>query len=319
MPERRPASTYSFITAASFSLWWRSGRAGGGAAPGSSWMACSTPRFRGTPGFGSPNTLLRNSASSALTRGCSLPSGGCSASALLPPASPAGRMSTAYSCSICPRRMSLHTRFCAMALSCSGATSAARLPSSLQRASGRMQRCLPAPSTRSWMLRSRKPTNTWCCSSHPMPRMSSYGASGVTMNVDVKRTCGVSPLPRQVRAASEYVSATSPAACTSLPSASVMRRDDGRSCAPQRATNAGSTKPMPDAPLSIIGCTGMSTPPVPCTLPCTLSSADGSVRAPCNNKGASSLPAAVIGGPLPRSCCGRLQPHDAPVRPPPFE
>ena len=64
--------------------------------------------------------------------------------------------------------------------------------------------------------------------------------------------------------------------------------------APQRCTNAGSTKPMPDAPLSIIGCTGLCLPHAPCTLPCTLSSAVGSVRAPCSSSGGLAPPRAVL-------------------------
>ena len=67
IPDLSPASTYSFIAAASLSLWCRSGRAGGGAMPGCNAMACSTPRLRGTPGFGSPKTEPANSFSSGAT------------------------------------------------------------------------------------------------------------------------------------------------------------------------------------------------------------------------------------------------------------
>src|SRR5690348_10619806 len=103
-----------------------------------------------------------------------------------------------------------------------------------------------------------------------------------------------------------------------------MRRADGRSCAPQRAAKAGSTKPMPDAPLSIIGCT-LTLPPLGVrTLPCTFSSADGSVRVPCRRSGGGwSVLAAVGVSPgevvAPPSCCEQLQPRGDAVLLPPLQ
>jgi hypothetical protein len=66
---------------------------------------------------------------------------------------------------------------------------------------------------------------------------------------------------------------------------------------------------MPDAPLSTIGCTRTVAPPAACTLPCTLSSADGSVRAPRSCSGGSSLGVAASGVRLPDEQLQRQ--HDA--------
>jgi len=60
----------------------------------------------------------------------------------------------------------------------------------------------------------------------------------------------------------------------------------------QRSTKAGSTNPIPEAPLSTIGCTAIGDEFSPArTLPCNLSNDDNSVRAPlsCSGGGGGSI------------------------------